>query len=346
MGPASAPTGVRSGAGSAPKEWKSGGVRAGPRRGARRGARHLRLAPILPRGVQGNRGGPAGLFSVSRASVNRPCGTGPKDAPFGRGYGVHPSLTFLAASRARSPTHRGASSCAGFSPRSPSSSRSAFGGSSDCDSPTRVPPSARATSSGPRWASSSACQRSGLHLGRRLLLADDLHHGWDLQDRWPVLTLIPVALIVGYGYSALRLRPAATAPPGRPICGHAHRRADSPERPHPPGARDRGAGRGDVAALLDAVLRGRDPAHHRRACRGIHEPTVSRRVPPLQPDRIFWVIVPNIAAYWLKHDAPYTTLVVTISCLARRLTLAACLAAALLVILLIHLAFYPWPSRR
>ena len=32
-----------------------------------------------------------------------------------------------------------------------------------------------------------------------------------LQDRWAVLTLIPVALIVGYGYSALRLRPAATA---------------------------------------------------------------------------------------------------------------------------------------
>lgn len=32
-----------------------------------------------------------------------------------------------------------------------------------------------------------------------------------LQDRWPVLTLIPVALIVGYGYSALRLRPATTA---------------------------------------------------------------------------------------------------------------------------------------
>jgi len=32
-----------------------------------------------------------------------------------------------------------------------------------------------------------------------------------LQDRWPVLTLIPVALIVGYGYSALRLRPAGRA---------------------------------------------------------------------------------------------------------------------------------------
>jgi hypothetical protein len=61
---------------------------------------------------------------------------------------------------------------------------------------------------------------------------------------------------------------------------------------------------------------------------------------------IFWVIIPNIAAYWFKRDAPYTTLVVTISCLARRLAFAACLAAALLVILLIHLAFYPWPSRR
>src|SRR4051812_17834035 len=31
-----------------------------------------------------------------------------------------------------------------------------------------------------------------------------------LQGRWPVLTLIPVALIAGYGYSALRLRPATT----------------------------------------------------------------------------------------------------------------------------------------
>ena len=37
-----------------------------------------------------------------------------------------------------------------------------------------------------------------------------------LQDRWPVLTLIPVVLIVGYGYSALRLRPATTAL--RPTC--------------------------------------------------------------------------------------------------------------------------------
>jgi len=32
-----------------------------------------------------------------------------------------------------------------------------------------------------------------------------------LQGRWPALTLIPVTLIVGYGYSALRLRPATTA---------------------------------------------------------------------------------------------------------------------------------------
>ena len=169
-----------------------------------------------------------------------------------------------------------------------------------------------------------------------------------LQDRWPVLTLIPVALIVGYGYSALRLRPATTAlqadmsaitrtPQGRltqsdptleqlaageptPICLRSSRRHTSSSRHC-----------SSIAAPL-AV----SPNHNRFLVGYVLYSLIA----------IFWVIVPNIAAYWFKRDAPYTTLVVTISCLARRLTFAACLAAALLVILLIHLAFYPWPSRR
>ena len=108
-----------------------------------------------------------------------------------------------------------------------------------------------------------------------------------LQDRWPVLTLIPVALIVGYGYSALRLRPAATAlqadlsavtrtPQGRLTA----------KRPQPRGARRGRADPRSVSVLLDAILRRRHTAHHRRSPRRIPEPQpVPRRLCPLQPDR-------------------------------------------------------------
>ena len=50
--------------------------------------------------------------------------------------------------------------------------------------------------------------------------------------------------------------------------------------------------------------------------------------------------MPNLVAYFLRRDFPYTTLFFTIRALGRRLQFV----AALLVILLLHLAFYPWPS--
>ena len=59
---------------------------------------------------------------------------------------------------------------------------------------------------------------------------------------------------------------------------------------------------------------------------------------------IFWVVVPNSAAYFLKKDIPFTTMFFTVRSLGRRLQFVAALVAALLVILLLHLAFYPWPS--
>jgi hypothetical protein len=54
-------------------------------------------------------------------------------------------------------------------------------------------------------------------------------------------------------------------------------------------------------------------------------------------------VIPNVAAYWFRKDFPYTNLFFTVNFLARRLQLVAALVAALLVILLLHLAFYPWP---
>jgi hypothetical protein len=60
---------------------------------------------------------------------------------------------------------------------------------------------------------------------------------------------------------------------------------------------------------------------------------------------VFWVVVPNLAAYVFRKDFQYTTLFFTVRCLGRRLQFVAALVAALLVILMLHLAFYPWPSR-
>jgi hypothetical protein len=59
---------------------------------------------------------------------------------------------------------------------------------------------------------------------------------------------------------------------------------------------------------------------------------------------VFWVITPSVAAYWFKKDVPFTTLTYTVGILGRRLPIVAALTAALLVILLLHLALYPWPS--
>ena len=59
---------------------------------------------------------------------------------------------------------------------------------------------------------------------------------------------------------------------------------------------------------------------------------------------LFWVVVPNVAAYWFEKDVAFTTLVYTVGLLGRRLPIVAGLTAALLTILLIHLALYPWPS--
>ena len=170
-----------------------------------------------------------------------------------------------------------------------------------------------------------------------------------LQDRWPVLTLIPVALIAGYGYSALRLRPATTAlqadmsaisrtPQGRLTQSNVSLDQLAAGAPIDTRTSPLFSTPYFVIATLIIIVAplAVSPSHNRFAVGYILYSLIA----------IFWVITPNIAAYWFKHDAPYTTLVVTISCLARRLTFAACLAAALLVILLIHLAFYPWPSRR
>ena len=57
----------------------------------------------------------------------------------------------------------------------------------------------------------------------------------------------------------------------------------------------------------------------------------------------FFVVIPNGAVVLLKRDLPYSTLFCTIDDLRRRWPQAAVVILAGLAVLLIHLAFYPWP---
>jgi len=170
-----------------------------------------------------------------------------------------------------------------------------------------------------------------------------------LQDRWPVLTLIPVALIVMAGYSVLRVRLGDTAvqadlqaigrsPQGRLIKQDV--RFDQLTRGGiPPAPPKRGEWAilpyfafATVVVVAGGVLAA--PSDSRFLVGYVLYSLIA----------LFWVVIPNLAAYFFGKDFPFTTLFFTVRALGRRLQFVAAFVAALLVILLLHLAFYPWPS--
>jgi membrane protein implicated in regulation of membrane protease activity len=59
---------------------------------------------------------------------------------------------------------------------------------------------------------------------------------------------------------------------------------------------------------------------------------------------IFCIITPNILAFWFKRDVPFPTLFRTVADIEHRWYPAALVIVVGLVVLLIHLAFYPWPD--
>ena len=170
-----------------------------------------------------------------------------------------------------------------------------------------------------------------------------------LQDRWPVVALVPVALIVIAGYSVFRFRASSMAlqadqqafgrtPQGRLV------KQDITFAELAGGGAPPLAARGEwrvvpyFAFATIVVVSGSIVAaqsHNRFLVGYVLYSLIA----------VFWVIVPNAGAFWLARDFPFTTLFFTIHCLGRRLQLVAAVIAALLVILLLHLAFYPWPSR-
>jgi hypothetical protein len=170
-----------------------------------------------------------------------------------------------------------------------------------------------------------------------------------LQERWPVVALLPVAAIVMGGYSVFRIRTigdtvvqADLQALGRTLQGRLVKQDVAAEELSTGGVpatisevRDTWV-KGYFASATAIVVGG-----SLVASRSDNRFLVGYVLYSLVA--IFWIVVPNVAAYYFKRDFPYTNLFFTVSSLGRRLQLVAGLVAALLVILLLHLAFYPWP---
>lgn len=61
---------------------------------------------------------------------------------------------------------------------------------------------------------------------------------------------------------------------------------------------------------------------------------------------VFGIVVPSALAYWFNRVLAVPTLFATIALLRIRVSWVAALVVALLVVLLFHLALYPWPNYR
>ncbi len=59
---------------------------------------------------------------------------------------------------------------------------------------------------------------------------------------------------------------------------------------------------------------------------------------------VVWIIVPSVLAFWFAKDVAFPTVFRTVAYLERRLHFVAVILLVGFVILLIHLALYPWPN--
>jgi hypothetical protein len=171
-----------------------------------------------------------------------------------------------------------------------------------------------------------------------------------LQERWPVVALIPVAAIVMSGYSIFRVRrigdtvvQADLQELGRTPEGRLTKQDVRYPRLESGGVPATGGGRTEwpvvpYFAFATVVILGTSLV----AARSDNPFLVGYVLYSLIA--IFWIVIPNVAAYYFQKDFPFTNLFFTVSFLGRRVQFVAAFVAALLVILLLHLAFYPWPA--
>jgi hypothetical protein len=174
----------------------------------------------------------------------------------------------------------------------------------------------------------------------------------ELEYWYPVVALGVVAVIVAAAYSAIRLPPERTGVLPREGAAPAEDEEVPGRLPMRTGAGGRltasraalpeiGAGLYFAFAL---VVISAATALAVATTDVDDEHTVGRTLYGLTA--LFWVVVPTALA-WPKRwgrDIPFATLVETIRNLEHRLRIVAFALGAGLVILLLHLVFYPWPA--
>jgi hypothetical protein len=167
-------------------------------------------------------------------------------------------------------------------------------------------------------------------------LSDTIGH---LEQAWHPARVIVVTLIVFAAFHAV------TDPPGRP--GEPAAPASKPARGRTPCGRPARAGTGAVGAVpvlvyfpvaIGVVAGGSVLA----AAAGGGLFVLGYVIYGLIA--IFLVLIPNGLAFWFAADVPFPTLYRTIAHLERRWRPAAMVIVAGLVVLAIHLVFYPWPD--
>ncbi|RMI30981.1 hypothetical protein EBN03_20365 [Nocardia stercoris] len=154
-----------------------------------------------------------------------------------------------------------------------------------------------------------------------------------LADAHAWVRLIVVAVIVLLGYYAI---PQLNALP--PVT----------DRAVTPGGRTtrygelvRAGGLGGYLVLAAAALIA--AAVFAGAARHVHPGTYSGAYVLYGAVALLWVVVPSLLAYFWSRDVPFPTLFRTVAYLELRIPAAAAIVLTGLVILLLHLAFYPWP---
>jgi hypothetical protein len=171
-----------------------------------------------------------------------------------------------------------------------------------------------------------------------------------LEERWPIVALAPVALIAGLGYQLLRYKPAVLTVQadlqglGRTPEGRlAKVDFETSELQQTTDREMIGRGRQEISArryftvvtILIALAWTFTAMLDERFLVGYVLYSLIA---------VFWILVPNALAYWWGKDVPFTTLFFTMRQLDGRLHFVSAVVLALLAILLLHLAFHPWPS--
>jgi hypothetical protein len=167
-------------------------------------------------------------------------------------------------------------------------------------------------------------------------LSDTIGH---LEQAWHPARVIVVTLIVFAAFHAV------TYPPGR--AGEPAAPASTPPRGRTPCGRIARAGTGAAGAVpvlvyfpvaIGVVAGGSILAAAAGGGRFVLGDVIYGLI------AIFLVLIPNALAFWFAADVPFPTLYRTIANLERRWRPAAMVIVAGLVVLAIHLVFFPWPD--